>query len=93
MDRSPYYQIKTPVCRIRMAARSVMARQYGDEYEGEIALGRLIRAWTRARRDHDPPMANVPAVMAARRRSPLDNGNLNAFPGGTSRAAGAFPGA
>ena len=28
------------------------------------------------------PMANVPAVMAARRRSPLDNGNLNrAFPG------------
>ena len=60
-----------------------MAGNHGDEYEGEIALGRLIRRLDPARvRGTILPMANVPAVMAARRRSPLDNGNLNrAFPG------------
>ena len=61
-----------------------MAGNHGDEYEGEIALGRLIRRLdpARVREITILPMANVPAVMAARRRSPLDNGNLNrAFPG------------
>ena len=62
-----------------------MAGNHGDEYEGEIALGRLIRRLDPARVRGEItilPMANVPAVMAARRRSPLDNGNLNrAFPG------------
>ena len=88
VDRSPYYQIKTPVCRIRNGQGPrvlLMAGNHGDEYEGEIALGRLIRRLDPARVRGEItilPMANVPAVMAARRRSPLDNGNLNrAFPG------------
>jgi len=58
---------------------------HGDEYEGPIALGELIR-------DLDPgavsgrlifiPAINLPAVMAARRTSPLDELNFNrTFPG------------
>ena len=58
---------------------------HGDEYEGPIALGELIR-------ELDPgavsgrlisiPAINLPAVMAACRTSPLDDLNFNrAFPG------------
>lgn len=88
VDRSPYYQIKTPICRIRNGGGPrvlLMAGNHGDEYEGEVALGRLIRRLDPARMRGEVtilPLANLPAVMAARRRSPLDNGNLNrAFPG------------
>ena len=62
-----------------------MAGNHGDEYEGQIALTRFIRAL-------DPgavqgriivlPAANLPAAEAGTRTSPLDGGNLNrAFPG------------
>jgi uncharacterized protein len=88
VDRSPYFQVKIPIFRIRNGAGPrvlLMAGNHGDEYEGEITLARLFRRL-------DPtmvkgevtilPFANQPAVMAARRRSPLDEGNLNrAFPG------------
>ena len=58
---------------------------HGDEYEGPITLGELIR-------DLDPaqvtgrlifiPAINLPAVMAACRTSPIDGINMNrAFPG------------
>ncbi len=58
---------------------------HGDEYEGPIALGELIR-------ELDPamisgrliivPAVNLPAVVAGRRTSPIDNLNLNRlFPG------------
>ena len=58
---------------------------HGDEYEGPIALGELIR-------DLDPadvsgrlifiPAINLPAVNAARRTSPIDDINFNrSFPG------------
>src|SRR5271165_2298088 len=58
---------------------------HGDEYEGPITLGELIRTL-------DPgavsgrlifiPAINLPAVMAACRTSPLDDLNFNrAFPG------------
>jgi predicted deacylase len=58
---------------------------HGDEYEGPIVLGELIRTL-------DPglvsgrlifiPAINAPAVAAARRTSPLDDLNFNrAFPG------------
>ena len=58
---------------------------HGDEYEGPIALGEIIR-------DLDPasvsgrlifvPAINQPAVAAGRRTSPIDDVNMNrAFPG------------
>ncbi|WP_119390581.1 succinylglutamate desuccinylase/aspartoacylase family protein [Taklimakanibacter lacteus] len=58
---------------------------HGDEYEGPITLGELIR-------DLDPgrvegriiflPAINTPAVLAGRRTSPVDGLNLNrTFPG------------
>lgn len=71
---------------------------HGDEYEGPIALGELIR-------DLDPadvsgrlifiPAINQPAVLAARRVSPIDGINMNrTFPGDplgtTTRQIAAF---
>lgn len=58
---------------------------HGDEYEGPIALGEIVR-------DLDPgaiqgrliilPALNIPAVMAGRRTSPVDGLNLNrTYPG------------
>jgi predicted deacylase len=88
IDRSPYFQVKVPLCVIRNGEGPrvlLMAGTHGDEYEGELVLGRLIRRldWRRMRgRVTILPMANVPAVLAAKRCSPLDGGNLNrAFPG------------
>ena len=56
-----------------------MAGNHGDEYEGEIAGSPDPPPDPACVRGEITilPMANVPAVMAARRRSPLDNGNLN----------------
>ncbi len=88
IDRSPYYQIKVPVCRIRNGegpSLLLLAGNHGDEYEGELTLLKAIRAI-----EADDitgsltimPAANLPAVMAAKRCSPFDGGNLNrAFPG------------
>ncbi|POR53293.1 succinylglutamate desuccinylase/aspartoacylase domain-containing protein [Bosea psychrotolerans] len=91
IDRSPYFQVKVPVCRIRNGEGPrvlLMAGNHGDEYEGEIALTQLIRRLApEAMRGELTilPFTNSPAVMAARRRSPLDDGNLNrAFPGDAS---------
>lgn len=71
---------------------------HGDEYEGPITLGELIR-------DLDPasvsgrlifiPAINQPAVVAARRVSPIDGINMNrTFPGDpmgtTTRQIAAF---
>ncbi len=63
----------------------LVAGNHGDEYEGQVALGRLIR-------EVEPgqvtgrlivlPAANFPAARAGRRVSPIDEGNLNRlFPG------------
>ncbi len=88
VDRSPYFQIKIPICHIRNGDGPrvlLMAGNHGDEYEGELTLLKLIRAL-----EPDDmrgtvtilPAVNQPAVMAGRRRSPFDDGNLNrAFPG------------
>lgn len=88
LDRSPYYQVRTPVCRIRNGSGPrivLMAGNHGDEYEGEICLVRLMRL-VRPEMIRGEltivPFANYPAVMAARRSSPFDGGNLNrTFPG------------
>lgn len=88
IDRSPYYQVKSPICVIRNGAGPsvlLMAGNHGDEYEGELSLAKLIRRLEPSRIKGLVtilPMANLPAVMAAKRCSPLDGGNLNrAFPG------------
>jgi predicted deacylase len=88
IDRSPYFQVKVPVSVIRNGAGPsvlLMAGNHGDEYEGELCLARLARRLEPARikgRVTIMPAANMPAVMAAKRCSPLDGGNLNrAFPG------------
>ncbi|MDH4984193.1 succinylglutamate desuccinylase/aspartoacylase family protein [Aminobacter anthyllidis] len=91
IDRSPYFQVKVPICLIRNGEGPsvlLMAGNHGDEYEGELSLARLIRKLDPDRisgRVTILPMANTPAVMAAKRCSPLDGGNLNrAFPGDPS---------
>ena len=88
VDRSPYYRATIPICVIRNGegpSALLMAGAHGDEYEGELLLARLIRRLEPQRvrgRVTILPLANAPAVMAGRRRSPLDEGNLNrAFPG------------
>lgn len=88
IDRSPYFQVKVPVIRVRNGegpSLLLMAGNHGDEYEGEICLARLSRLLEPGNMRGSVtiiPFANTPAVMAARRRSPLDDGNLNrAFPG------------
>jgi N-alpha-acetyl-L-2,4-diaminobutyrate deacetylase len=77
-----------PLCVIKNGAGPtaiLMGGNHGDEYEGPIALGAVIR-------DLDPasitgrliilPALNLPAVMAGRRTSPVDGLNLNrTFPG------------
>jgi predicted deacylase len=61
------------------------AGNHGDEYEGQALLHRLVRELDPARvrgRLIVLPALNYPAVLAAARVSPLDDGNLNrAFPG------------
>lgn len=63
----------------------LLAGSHGDEYEGQIALNKLMRAL-------DPesisgriifmPALNYPAAMAGNRMSPIDHLNLNrVFPG------------
>ncbi|OBQ80371.1 succinylglutamate desuccinylase/aspartoacylase family protein [Mesorhizobium sp. WSM3873] len=91
VDRSPYFQVKVPICTIRNGkgpSLLLMAGNHGDEYEGELSLAKLIRRLDPAAisgRITILPMANAPAVMAAKRCSPLDGGNLNrAFPGDPS---------
>lgn len=88
VTRSGYGHLATPIAVLRNGAGPtalLMAGNHGDEYEGQVALLRVIR-------DTDPrsikgriivvPAANLAAAMAGVRTSPLDDGNLNrAFPG------------
>jgi predicted deacylase len=63
----------------------LVAGNHGDEYEGQIALMKLVRSLDPSRlrgRLIVLTAANYPAVMAGRRVSPIDGGNLNrCFPG------------
>ena len=88
VHRSAYGWIPVPIVRIRNGDGPnvlLMAGNHGDEWEGQIGLGNLIR-------DIEPdeirgrliilPSANFPAALEGRRTSPIDQGNLNrAFPG------------
>ena len=63
----------------------LQAGNHGDEYEGPITLGELIRELDPAQvsgRIIFLPAINTPAVLAGRRTSPVDGLNLNrTFPG------------
>lgn len=86
--RSAYGWIGVPICVIANGDGPTLlclAGVHGDEYEGQIALGNLVR-------DLEPgeirgrliivTTANAPAAEAGRRVSPIDDGNLNRlFPG------------
>lgn len=88
VHRSAYGWIPVPVACIRNGDGPrvlLMAGNHGDEYEGQIAFGSLLRELdvneVRGRIIF-LTSANFPAAMAGRRTSPIDEGNLNrSFPG------------
>jgi len=91
VHRSAYGWIPIPIASIGNGKGPrilLMAGNHGDEYEGQVALGRLIRTLEPAEihgRIIILPSANFPAAMAGSRTSPLDGGNLNRlFPGDPS---------
>jgi len=86
--RSAYGNISIPVACIKNGKGPTvffMAGNHGDEYEGQIALCKLVRSLQPGDvrgRVIIVTAANLPAAMAGTRVSPLDDGNLNrAFPG------------
>lgn len=88
VNRSAYGNISIPIAVFRNGRGPtvlLMAGTHGDEYEGQIALCRLIRALEPGQvsgRIIILPAANLPAALAGTRVSPLDQGNLNrVFPG------------
>jgi hypothetical protein len=88
VTRSAYGHIAIPIAVIQNGRGPTvffMAGNHGDEYEGQIALCRLIRELEPAEiqgRVIILPAANLPAALDGARISPIDQGNLNrAFPG------------
>lgn len=87
-NRHAFSCIQSPLGIIRGGSGPVAlicAGNHGDEYEGQIIVRRLFEELTQ-----DDllggiilvPALNIPAVLAAQRVSPLDQGNLNrSFPG------------
>lgn len=88
VNRSAYGWIPVPVAVLNNGEGPtllLMAGNHGDEYEGQIALTKLILALKPKEirgRVIILPMVNYPAAKAGTRTSPLENGNLNrSFPG------------
>ncbi len=88
VTRSAYGNITIPIAVVnggRGPTALFMAGNHGDEYEGQIALCRLIRELEPAAiqgRVIVLPAANLPAALDGARVSPIDQGNLNrSFPG------------
>ncbi|MBM3503969.1 MAG: deacylase [Alphaproteobacteria bacterium] len=88
VHRSAYGWLPVPIVSIRNGdgpRALLLAGNHGDEYEGQVALAKLVRALEPGAirgRVVVMPMANFPAAMAGLRTSPLDEGNLNrTFPG------------
>ncbi|QPC95752.1 succinylglutamate desuccinylase/aspartoacylase family protein [Mesorhizobium sp. INR15] len=87
-DLSAYGWIPIPLVCIKNGdgpTALLIAGNHGDEYEGQIALSNLARE-TQLQQVSGRllilPALNFPAVVAGRRVSPLDEGNLNrSFPG------------
>jgi predicted deacylase len=88
VHRSAYGWIPIPIVRLRNGdgPRVVLiAGNHGDEWEGQLGLGELIRKLEPSQikgRLIILPSANFPAAMAATRTSPIDGSNMNrAYPG------------
>ena len=88
VHRSAYGWIPIPVASVKNGSGPrvlLMAGNHGDEYEGQVALSKLLRRLDPAAVSGQIvilPMANFPAAKAGLRTSPLDQGNLNrSFPG------------
>ena len=88
VTRSAYGNIAIPIAVIKNGegpTALLTAGTHGDEYEGQIALCRLVRSIQPTDikgRIIIMTAANLPAVMAGARVSPIDGGNLNrAYPG------------
>jgi predicted deacylase len=88
VTRSAYGAIMIPVAVIKNGTGPTaffQAGNHGDEYEGQVALAKLIRGLQPEQvqgRVIILPAANLPAAMAGARVSPIDDGNLNrSFPG------------
>lgn len=85
---SAYGWIPVPICVVANGSGPtvlLMAGNHGDEYEGQIALMKILRSFQPSEirgRVILLTAANLPAVMVGRRVSPIDGGNLNrSFPG------------
>ena len=88
VTRSAYGTLAIPIAVIQNGAGPqilLIAGNHGDEYEGQIALTRLIQSLQPEEicgRLIILPALNLPAAQAGTRVSPLDEGNLNrVFPG------------
>ncbi|MSO64485.1 MAG: deacylase [Alphaproteobacteria bacterium] len=88
VHRSAYGWLPVPIVSIRNGTGPralLLAGNHGDEYEGQVALTKLVRNLEPAHVRGQVivlPMANFPAAAAGSRTSPLDDGNLNrTFPG------------
>jgi predicted deacylase len=88
VTRSAYGNIMIPIAVVaggRGPTALFKAANHGDEYEGQIALCRLIRELEPSEvqgRVIILPAANLPAALDGARVSPIDQGNLNrSFPG------------
>lgn len=88
VHRSAYGWLPIPIVSIKNGAGPKVllnAGNHGDEWEGQLALGKLIR--TLQPKDIRGqliilPSSNFPAAMNGTRTSPIDGGNLNrSFPG------------
>lgn len=83
IDRSPYYQVTTPICRIKNGEGPsilLLGGNHGDEYEGPIALTKFYQAIDPSMVQGEItilPVLNASAVENNRRCSALDGGNLN----------------
>jgi predicted deacylase len=93
-DTSAYGIIPLPIAVIKNGAGPtvlLMGANHGDEFEGPVTLGKLIRELAPDQikgRLIILPAANFPAAIAGRRNSPLDGLNLNrSFPGNADGSA------
>lgn len=88
VTRSAYGVVPIPIAVIQNGPGPqilLTGGNHGDEYEGQVALTRLIQSLEPDQirgRVIILPALNLPAVVAGTRVSPLDGGNLNrVFPG------------